>query len=342
MSIPFMYKKNNNGATSSLTVYVDGKSHTLSSSAGNFEMILTALKNGNDDEVRKSLNFKEVIADFSHGQISLYGDELHFDGEPLHNAISSRIIELYREGFDIKPMSLFLENLMKNPSKDTIKELYGFLEFSDLPITDDGHFLAYRVVRHDYKDKHSGTMDNSIGQTVRMKREDCDSNRSRTCSRGLHFCSKDYVSHFYDTGDHLLIVKINPKDVVSIPNDYNNTKGRCCEFYVQEEIEDTSFMKKWYAPSSSNFELDEEYYDDDDDNDWEEEEDDSEDWEKEITKDIHVGTNNPSSKLTEENVRKIRKMLGESFTLKAIADMFNVHPRTIGRIRDGEIWSHVR
>jgi hypothetical protein len=32
-----------------------------------------------------------------------------------------------------------------------------------------------------------------------------------------------------------MIVKINPADVVAIPTDYNNQKGRCCRYEVVDE-----------------------------------------------------------------------------------------------------------
>jgi len=34
-----------------------------------------------------------------------------------------------------------------------------------------------------------------------------------------------------------VIVKIDPADVVSIPSDYNNQKGRCCKYMVIREVE---------------------------------------------------------------------------------------------------------
>jgi hypothetical protein len=36
--------------------------------------------------------------------------------------------------------------------------------------------------------------------------------------------------------DRIVIVKINPMDVVSIPKDYNNAKGRCCRYIVVNEV----------------------------------------------------------------------------------------------------------
>jgi hypothetical protein len=68
-----------------------------------------------------------------------------------------------------------------------------------------------------------------------MERHEVDDNKDRTCSSGLHFCSKDYLNSF--GGERVVIVKINPRDVVSIPSDYNDTKGRACRYEVVGEID---------------------------------------------------------------------------------------------------------
>jgi hypothetical protein len=127
-----------------------------------------------------------------------------------------------------------MENLMSNPSHRAVTELYKFLEKGNLPITNDGHFLAYKKVRKDYKDCHTGTMDNSIGQIVEMERNQVDDKAENTCSSGLHFCSREYLDHF--GGERTVILKINPADVVSIPTDYNASKGRACRYEVIGEL----------------------------------------------------------------------------------------------------------
>jgi hypothetical protein len=144
------------------------------------------------------------------------------------------MIQMLQEGFPIEPMVHFMENLYQNPSKRAVTELYGFLEKGNLPITPDGHFLAYKKVRDDYTDVHSGKFDNSVGQVVEMERHDVDDNKDNTCSTGLHFCSMSYLSCF--GGERTVIVKINPADVVSIPSDYNDAKGRACRYEVIGEL----------------------------------------------------------------------------------------------------------
>jgi hypothetical protein len=67
-----------------------------------------------------------------------------------------------------------------------------------------------------------------------MERNQVNDNKDVTCSAGLHFCSQGYLGHF--SGERVMILKINPRDVVSIPTDYNNTKGRCARYEVVGEV----------------------------------------------------------------------------------------------------------
>jgi hypothetical protein len=154
----------------------------------------------------------------------------------MNNGLATRMIGMLQDEFPIEPMVNFMENLMTNPSKRAVTELYGFLEKNNLPITPDGHFLAYKKVRNDYLDIHSGTMDNSVGKIVEMERNEVDDNKDQTCSTGLHFCSQEYLPHFGGYESRVVIVKINPADVVSIPSDYNNAKGRACRYEVIGEV----------------------------------------------------------------------------------------------------------
>jgi hypothetical protein len=167
---------------------------------------------------------------------------------------------------------------MQNPSNTAINELYLFLESGNLPITEDGHFLAYKKVKNDYYDIYSGNFNNAVGQVLSMPRNQVNDNRKATCSRGLHFCSfnylKAYNSHNSNT-DRIMIVKINPKDVVSIPNDYNNTKGRTERYEVIGEVsrEDapdafTSSVDIKWDDSFDDYEDDDYYNDDYEDDDY--------------------------------------------------------------------------
>lgn len=57
-------------------------------------------------------------------------------------------------------------------------------------------------------------------------------------------------------------------------------------------------------------------------------------------KKINIGVNNPMVKLTEDNVKQIKRMKG-TLTQRARAEMFNVSPSAIQGIDDGKTWSHI-
>jgi hypothetical protein len=228
MSYPFLIQGNN------IVVVINNNPHTISKTHITYQKVLDAIKAGDWDTVRDVIEPKKVVLNYGQGNVAVQGDKLFWKGQEMHNALSNRMIQMLQDGFPIEPMVNFMENLMKNPSFRSVQELYGFLEKNNLPITPDGHFLAYKKVREDFKDCHTGTMDNSVGQVVEMERNQVDDNKDRTCSSGLHFCSKDYLNHF--GGERVVIVKINPRDVVSIPSDYNDSKGRACRYEVVGEL----------------------------------------------------------------------------------------------------------
>ncbi len=228
MSYPFIIQGNN------VVVVIDNKPHTISKTHITYQKVVDAIKAGDWETVKDTIEPKKIVLEYGKGNVEIQGDKLFWKGKEFHNALSARMIQMLQDGFPVEPLVNFMENLMQNPSYRSVQELYGFLEKNNLPITSDGYFLAYKKVRKDFKDCHSGTMDNSVGQVVEMERHDVDDNANNTCSSGLHFCSKEYLNHF--GGERTVIVKINPKDVVSIPTDYDFSKGRACRYEVIGEL----------------------------------------------------------------------------------------------------------
>lgn len=177
------------------------------------------------------------VARATFGAVEVGDTGVRWNGKPVVNVIADRMLQMLFSGHDLAPLGKFLDKLMLNPLETAQNELYLWLESGNQPITPDGNILAFKNVRNDYKDIHSGTIDNSIGAQPEMAREDVDPSRFHTCSRGLHFCSFGYLpnfSHAYD--GHTMIVEVNPADVVAIPNDYSNQKGRCWTYKVVGEV----------------------------------------------------------------------------------------------------------
>lgn len=231
----------------------------------NFHAVRTAIEDG-DFETAVSLgSVATFVQNSTGGHVTVTDAGVFYKDLPLTGYLVNKIMEFFRDGLDVKHYLLFLSNIMENPSMTSRNELYLFLEAANLPVTEDGCFMAYKAVRADFKDKHSGKFDNSPGQRLSMDRGAVDDNRERTCSYGYHAAAYEYAKGFmngYD--DKLVAVKINPKDVVSVPSDYQNQKLRTCVYEVMFEIEgaaDTLTGKALYQSEPEITDTSDEYDD---------------------------------------------------------------------------------
>ena len=217
-----------------VVVVINNKQYTLSKGNIGCDALIEAIKEGRWEDVPALASPVVAVRKFSNGFVDVIDGQVTYDGQPIHSVLSQKILDMFEQGFDINPLTNFMQNIYTNPSKRAVDELYGFLESGNMPITEDGYFLAYKKVREDYTDVHSGKFDNSVGKVVSMPRNQVDDNKDNTCSAGLHFCSFDYLKSF--GGSRIMILKINPADVVSIPSDYNQQKGRTWRYTVIGEV----------------------------------------------------------------------------------------------------------
>ena len=263
MSVPFMFVDGN------LTVVLNNKSFQVLPDHLNYKMILEALPSATSDELLEMIDIEKAVATFSDGLVEIKNGQVTYEGEVVHGSISKRILEFMSKGLPFQPLVIFLKNLMENPSMQSQKELYDFLEHEHLPITEDGHFLAYKAVRSDYKDKYRGVFDNSVGQICEMTRSKVDDDRGRGCSNGLHAGALNYVAGYgsVESNDKIVIVKINPKDVVSVPSDCNFEKLRTCRYEVVGEYQG-ELLKPLYSSVFSEDDYEDEDEDGDDDYEW--------------------------------------------------------------------------
>ena len=217
------------------TVVVGGKSHQFDPTHPNYTMLVECVKVGDEEEFLNGLEVGQQIENWSEGNFRFEDGVLYYVDEQVHHSITDRVISMIREEFDYAPILMFLERLYQNSSFRAIHELYTFLAHRALPITSDGHFLAYKAVRDDYTDKYSGKIDNSVGQKPSMPRFRVNDNCDVGCSNGLHVGAIDYVTSYGRAGDKVMIVKVDPADVVSVPLDSQHQKVRCCKYEVVGE-----------------------------------------------------------------------------------------------------------
>jgi hypothetical protein len=258
-----------------VTVFIGGAPRMFATSHPSFNAIRDAIESGDSEAVERLVDKKQNISTTTNGRVQILDNTILLSGEEVSGRLVDRILEMVVRGSQaLDGYMKFLDNLYDNPSKTSIDELYLFIEACDLPITEDGHFLAYKRVRNDYRDIYTSTIDNSVGTSPTMTRRDVDDRRDRTCSAGLHFCAYSYLDKFgIGPGDNVMVVKINPANVVSIPSDYNNAKGRTWTYDVVGEIKDWAHNKitPWYTDEYSSDEEMEPEFDEEMEPDYDEE-----------------------------------------------------------------------
>ena len=216
-----------------IVVNYDGQTHSLLRTDAYASKLIDALKNKQWKKIPDLISQAKRIETFSKGAFQVQDGEILIKGVKAPAILGRKIQEFAREGLPYQPLVAFAEKLNQNPSHRAVTELYTFLEKNNHPITENGCFIAYKRVRPNFLDIHSGTMDNSVGNLMVVPRNQVDEDSSRTCSYGLHVANWDYAAnHFGGSGDIMLEVEVNPADVVAIPADYNSSKMRVCQYRV--------------------------------------------------------------------------------------------------------------
>ena len=325
------------------TVFIDGKPRQFDASHASYSSIVEALESGDESAVRNLVDVKQQVAEISLGRVRILDNCVMVAGKRVSGKLVDRILEMVSRGSKaVDGYIRFLDNLMLNPSKTAKDEVYLFVEACDLPITPEGNFLAYKRVGNDGFDLYSHSIDNSVGESPTMDRNDVDDKRENCCSQGLHFCSYNYLPAYgAGGGNRVMVVSVNPANVVSIPNDYQNAKGRTWTYDVVGEIMDWEGERitPWYTDEYSDPDVDLDDLDDMFDDDL-------------CGMPTRLATPSPidtsggtavesqGKKLSASDVRSMRVLLASgNYTLKEIGDTFGVCRRTVGRIRDRESWS---
>lgn len=239
-----------------LTIMKNGKTHVVGRQYSQFQSIVDALKANDFDTAFDLADKATALTKQSKGAFIVKNGVVYRNGLPVHNVVTERILQFHDEGLPFEPLVRFLANLMENPSERSVTELYKFLEHKFMPITEDGCFLAYKAVQKDYLSITSGStivrvstdkgkswttvtgkVPNNVGNILEVDRQDVDDNASRTCSYGLHAGALDYAKTFGGSNSTMVVVKINPRDAVSVPIDADAQKLRASRYEVIADVD---------------------------------------------------------------------------------------------------------
>ena len=226
-----------------ITLVLNNNSVVIPRSALNYNEIKKALLEQNYEAIHEIIDAQKALEIMSEGDVSCNGTEVTYKNEPIDNAASVKLLNLMSEGYkDIKPWLKFINKLMKNPSHNSRKQSYKFIEHKGMPLTEDGNIIGYKGVSDTYKDIYSGKFDNSVGSELSMQRSNVDDNINNGCSSGFHVGSHEYADAWASTNGKLMLVEFSPEDIVSVPHCSNYAKLRVAKYKVVSECFDRKML----------------------------------------------------------------------------------------------------
>ena len=234
-----------------ITIFINNSMLLAPTDHPNFTKVKQAITDHKFDLIENLLDIRKTVVNYVNhlkSDFTLVGDFLCYQGKPFTMEVTDKVLRMIEAGQPAEPIYNFLVKVRQNPLVSAQDELLLFCVANKFMIHEDGDIIAYKSVRGDYTDIYSGKHKNSVGSTLEMKRDEVDTDRNRTCSRGFHFAAFDYASTWSGNIDgvnrRLLVMKINPADVVAIPSDYNNQKGRTWKYTILSEIGGTPLEHK--------------------------------------------------------------------------------------------------
>ena len=232
-----------------ITLIIDNGKQIITAKSDHprWESIRDAFAAGNDTLLESLVSIKSVIENYSVGKLSVNSAGVTYNGRAIHRLDSQRVMAFLKANMDYKPLANYMANIANNPSKHSIEEGYTFIEHLGLSLTPTGGVIAFKGVNNDYWSRQgnletvvlqgevdsAGRIKNSIGATIEVERSSVCDQFSSHCAPGLHAGSLEYAKGW---GERVVLVEINPADFVSVPDDANFQKLRCCKYTVIGEL----------------------------------------------------------------------------------------------------------
>jgi hypothetical protein len=210
-----------------------------------YEEIEEALIDGaTDEEIVRLFDASAFVAenfDRVTERVSVAAGRVFFDGDEQHDAVARQIVAVLNEGGDVLALARFMEKLAANPSARSREQLYEWLNRHAFTIDQDGDVVAYKGVTSDLKSIHhgpaivdgeavNGAVPNHLGAVVEIARSAVVDDAANGCAFGLHVGTYAYASSWAQGAT--LTVKVNPRDVVSVPTASDAQKVRVSRYRV--------------------------------------------------------------------------------------------------------------
>ncbi len=189
---------------------------------------------------------------FTYDGLTINSNGVFYQGERLNGAVVDRIVELFKADKPVDRLANFLRRLMNNPSKFIYNNLYTYLEKYKLPIDEDGFVYAIKAVKHDLKSKWTDKVQYHVWGTYSEPRailtaKDNDS----YCGKGLWFGWTDFVFNYGNGNDHVVVVKVDPANIIATPNLSGYQKIAACSLFIAKDLGEISEAKKLFSLDSN-------------------------------------------------------------------------------------------
>lgn len=212
--------------------------------------IVAALRDGTktDDEIKGLFDVTVPIsANFTRlsERVMVNAGRIFFDGVEVDTALSKAIVNFYSDGHnDFMPLVNFMEKIATNPHPKSVEQLFAWLRQHKFGICPDGDFIAYKGIQSNRLSATAGTaivngdlikgqIPNQPDTIIEMPRNQVTFDPRNGCATGLHVGNWGYASTFSSI---TIRVKVNPRDVVSVPTDSHEQKMRVCRYRVLDVV----------------------------------------------------------------------------------------------------------
>ena len=218
-------------------VILDGEIFEVYEGDLNYEALLEAVKNDDVKAIKELVNIKAQVASYVDGNWEITEDgQVLYKDKPVEGPMIDLILEFYERGLPFNHLTRFYEKLQQNPSYRSRQQLWNFLAKYEFPILPNGNFLAYKGVEADRYDRHSRSIKYEDGAVVEMDRSQVSDDPMDACAPGLHVGTYSYANSWARDNGVVILVEVNPRDVVRVPYDHDHQKCATCKLFVKGEI----------------------------------------------------------------------------------------------------------
>jgi len=247
MTIPYILNSTNN----TLNVIVKGKPVTIhkATQEDKYNKVLQLIKDNDEDAIVKLFDTATQVSNKLGVTITKEGLVTYTNNEgqieQLPPSLNKTLVAMYEQDeSSIAPLIKFWEKVRLNPSYRVNRCLFDFIEANNIVINENGNLIMYKIVARTsdpevFLDLYTRKIEHRFGVKLEpMERKDVNDDITVTCSQGFHSCAWQYLPHYGSAlsgKDAILLVEVDPADIVAIPIDYNNSKIRSTTYTPLEE-----------------------------------------------------------------------------------------------------------